>query len=136
MQHMPSGYIRSKFDMVSSVIVNVVQQTRDKTEKSALKAALACHVRTLCCLDPAGSWAAVKQPLLLLLDLTMDDNPKVRKVAQEGVTEVMATVRSTPAQLHASKEVLQGMRPRLQVLLATAPCVQASTRASSHACTC
>lgn len=136
MQHMPIGYVRSKFDTVSAVIVSIVKETREKSEKNALKAALACLIKTLCCLDTSGAtWASAKQPLLLLMDFTMSDNPKVRKLAHEGVTEVMATVRSTPAQQHASREVLQGT-PELPSVLCLSDFVPAALRLPAPLCCC
>lgn len=72
-----------------------------------LKPALACLARVTAAADP-GEWPRAVQPYSLLLQLSLDERPKVRKRAQEGVAAVLAAQQGTPAAGPASDAILRG----------------------------
>lgn len=68
------------------------------------KAGLGCLAAVLGALDP-GHWPSAVAPFALLLSFVLDNRPKVRKRAHQGVVEVLAAVRPTPALGHASEAI-------------------------------
>ena len=90
-----------------------------RARPQALKASVSCLTRTLCAMDASGAWAPVTQPFRLLLEFTMDINPKVRKLAVDGLTELLAIIQPTPALHHASAELVSGVPHTKHIFTAT-----------------
>jgi hypothetical protein len=108
MQHVPAGYLRTKFSAIANIVVDALDALTAQGSLGGQKAALACVARVLCGGDGAPSWAAVQPAFSRLLNSTIDSNPKVRKLAREGLTEAAAGYVGTPAQAHASQDIAAG----------------------------
>jgi hypothetical protein len=114
MAGMPGAYIRSKFSTVSGIICGTLNGMQSRGEVLGQRAVLQCLVHALRNLDMSSTWAPVKAPFMALVKSTMDSNPKVRKVALDGLTEVMASIASnTAAQQAACNDLTTSPLPLL-----------------------
>lgn len=68
---------------------------------------LSCLATVTAAVDPR-EWASAVRPFGLLLGLSLDERPKVRKRAQEGVIGVLAAVQGTSAAEAAGSAVARG----------------------------
>ena len=76
-------------------------------QASPLKPMLSCLATVTAAVDPR-EWASAVRPFGLLLGLSLDERPKVRKRAQEGVIGVLAAVQGTSAAEPAGSAVARG----------------------------
>jgi hypothetical protein len=112
--------------MVSAVIVGIVRRDSRQGRQSALKAALACLIKTLCCLY-GRVWATAKQPLLLLMDFTMVTTRKKcgRSLRRCGDNTPLRSTGSATCQQRGSckvRETFLRSSLSLSYLLALVPC--------------
>ncbi len=84
-------------------------------QASTLKPVLSCLATVTAAADPR-EWASAVRPFGLLLGLSLDERPKVRKRAQEGIVDVLAAVQGTPAADLAAASVLRGTCPHHHLL--------------------
>lgn len=108
MQHLPGQLLRAKFTTISAILLRTHQAFVASGHSAGQRAALPCLVLTLRKVDPSTTWAPVTGPFAALLKATMDGSPKVRKVAVNGLAEVLASVRGTAAVQPASADLAAG----------------------------
>lgn len=86
-----------------------------------VKPALACLSTVLAAMDPTD-WPTASQLYSVLLSFSLSARPKVRKRAHDGLVQVLASIRSTPAMAAASAALLQGLVCTLyDLVLSTLP---------------
>jgi hypothetical protein len=109
MQQVPSSYLRTKFTTVSKILLKTCDSFASKKCIGGERAALQCLGYALRNMDTSCTWAPVAAPFAALLKATMHTNPKVRKVAQECLATIMASVHGTPAIQPSSSEIAAGV---------------------------
>ena len=75
-----------------------------------MKALITCLGQVLAAVDPS-LWPSAVRPFSLLLQLLLDERPKVRKRAQDAAHSVLVSMRDTPARQPASDAVLKSAPP-------------------------
>jgi hypothetical protein len=108
MQHTPASYLRSKFTTVSKILLTTYEDFASQQHTAGERAVLQCLGLCLQNMDTSCTWAPVAAPFAALLKATMHHSPKVRKVAQENLATIMATVHGTPALQPCSSEIAVG----------------------------
>jgi len=76
-------------------------------QAGVVKAVLPCLASVLTAVDPAD-WPSAVRPFGALLQRCADSRPKVRRRAQTGLVDVLASLQRSPALPDASAAVLQG----------------------------
>ena len=71
-----------------------------------MKALVTCLGQVVAAVDPSH-WPSAVRPFSLLLQLLLDERPKVRKRAQDAAHSVLVSLRDTPARQPASDAVLK-----------------------------
>lgn len=116
MSHIPGQYLRSKFTTISSIVGSILKGMQSSGQVAGQRAAMQCLVHCLRHVDISATWAPAKAPFLQLVRGTMDSNPKVRKIAADGLAEVMAAAcLNSAVQAAASKELASGALPACPV---------------------
>lgn len=82
-----------------------------------MKAAVTCLEQVTASVDPS-QWPGAVRPFGLLLQLLLDERPKVRKRAQDAAQSVLAALHDTAAWQPASDTVLKSAHVSPQLLLA------------------
>jgi hypothetical protein len=76
-------------------------------QASVVKAAVSCLARLTAAVD-AAEWPAAVRGYSLLLRLLLDERPKVRRKAQEGIAAVLAAHQASAAASPANEALLKG----------------------------
>eukprot|EP00798_Chlamydomonas_sp_ICE-L_P031076 gene31076-6203_t len=101
----PNSTLRSKFNDCSKIMCGILKNHKEQAAVS--KAALHCLSQVLGALDPTN-WPPAAIPFRDMLSCVMDLRPKVRKRAQQGLSEVLAALQGTPALGNASDAIAKG----------------------------
>ncbi len=72
-----------------------------------MKPVAGCLGPFLAAMDPK-QWPGATRPFNLLLSLTLDSRPKVRKVAKNSIIEALAVLQSTEVHAAATQAVFKG----------------------------
>lgn len=99
---------RSIFLKTSPVVCKITSLLYEAADVAGVKWAAQVLAQLLCCPDTDATWAPVKAPLLMLVRIAMHSNAKARKVAQEGLSNVLCAYSSGPSHRPASEEIEQG----------------------------
>lgn len=75
-------------------------------QAGVMKALVACLGQVTAAVDP-GQWPGAVRPFGLLLQLLLDERPKVRKRAQDAAQAVLVGLQGTSARQPASEAVLK-----------------------------
>lgn len=78
-------------------------------QANVIKAVITCLGQLTAAVDPT-QWPGAVRPFGLLLQLLLDERPKVRKRAQDAAQSVLAALQDTAARQPASDTVLKSMR--------------------------
>jgi len=81
-------------------------------QAGVMKAAITCLGQVTAAVDPS-QWPGAVRPFGLLLQLLLDERPKVRKRAQDAAQSVLAALRDTSARQPASDAVLKSESPSI-----------------------
>lgn len=76
-----------------------------------MKSLITCLGQVTAAVDPS-QWPGAVPPFGLLLQLLLDERPKVRKRAQEAAQSVLVGLHDTQAEKPASDAVLRSAPPR------------------------
>ena len=79
---------------------------RPSLQASVMKAAVTCFGQVTAAVEPS-QWPSAVRPFGLLLQLLLDERPKVRKRAQDAAQSVLAALQDTSARQPASDLVLK-----------------------------
>ncbi len=77
-------------------------------QANVIKAVITCLGQVTAAVDPT-QWPGAVRPFGLLLQLLLDERPKVRKRAQDAAQSVLAALQDTAARQPASDTVLKSM---------------------------
>lgn len=106
LRHMPATHIRAKSRLVFGILCSAFKQLQGAEHILGEKAAMQCLAQVLRYPDVSSGWAGSTEPFLLLAKTAMSDAPKLRKVAADGLVEVMATLNATSAHEPACAELV------------------------------
>ena len=99
-------------------------------QANVMKAVITCLGQVTAAVDPS-QWPGAVRPFGLLLQLLLDERPKVRKRAQDAAQSVLAALQDTPAWQPASDTVLKSMHapasPNLTIIVTLLWCIQMYT---------
>ena len=87
-----------------------------------MKALVTCLGQVVAAVDPSH-WPSAVRPFSLLLQLLLDERPKVRKRAQDAAHGVLVSLRDTPARQPASDAVLKSASPCSNCRVCTWTCM-------------
>ncbi|BDA46153.1 RRP12-like protein [Coccomyxa sp. Obi] len=133
LSRVPEAVLRSKFAASSEILCCLAEEHAEQA--STLKPVLSCLATVTAAVDPR-EWASAVRPFGLLLGLSLDERPKVRKRAQEGIIDVLAAVQGTPAADSAAASVLrvcQQVLPGPEVAARAAAAASSKKRAEAEA---
>jgi ribosomal RNA-processing protein 12 len=106
--HVPAGLLRSQFSSISSLLLPYVSNA--ESNAPLLRAAIGC-LESLLLAQDSQAWAlpqsqvGPRQAIPALLSLAIDSRPKVRKRAQEALTQVLKSPPPGPAIDHPAAEM-------------------------------
>lgn len=103
--HVPEQYTRSKFIMMVSTLCTAIELLGDADAGAGVKWAVQALAHVLKAPDLEGTWATAKAGFVFMVKMTMDDHPKARRAAQEGLALVMEAYPGTAAHQPASLEI-------------------------------
>lgn len=108
--HSSQQQTRSIFRKTEPVVTKVVQLLSSSGDVAGLKWAAQALALLLRYPDPEVTWLTVKTPLLELLNMCKHSNAKVRKMSQEGLSNVLIAYQGRSCHVPASEAIQEGTR--------------------------
>lgn len=126
MLRVPTNVLRSRTVAVAKIMIQLLE-TRD-TPASVSRAALPCLSQALAAMGQ-GDWPALSRGFAIILTACLDSQPKIRKKAQSGLVDILASLQLMPQLLQTASDAVTTLAQR--VLTGPKAAAQAAAAAPS-----